>query len=76
MRRTSPALALAALTLLMSACDGGSGSGAGPGAVSEGEAQALDEAAKMLDEKRLPEGALPDVDAPLEDQSPQETPGQ
>ena len=47
--------------LLLSGCDNG---GAGAGAVSEGEARALDEAAKMLDEKRLPEGALPAVTLP------------
>jgi len=59
----SGAIALAALAI--SACDpAGSAAGGGPGGVSEGEARALDEAASMLDEKRLPEGALPDVDPP------------
>lgn len=53
-------LALAApLLLLLAACDSGGGDGAG--AVSEGEARALDEAAEMLEERRLPEGALPPV---------------
>lgn len=61
----SGVIALAAVAI--SACDsGGNGANAGPGAVSEGEARALDEAASMLDEKRLPEGALPDVDPPAE----------
>ena len=46
---------IAAMTL--TGCD--SGSGRAPGAVSEGEAQALEEAAEMLDERRLPEGTLP-----------------
>ena len=59
-----------ALTLLaaasLSACSGEAETPAGPGAISEGEARALDEAAKMLDAKRLPEGALPDVDPPIE----------
>jgi len=45
--------------LLLSAC--GSGGADGPGSVSVDEAQALDEAAEMLDERRLPEGALPPV---------------
>jgi hypothetical protein len=31
--------------------------------VSKGEAEALDEAASMLDETRIPEGALPEVEA-------------
>lgn len=45
--------------LLLTACDSAGGSRGGPGAVSEGEARALDEAAQMLEERRLPEGALP-----------------
>lgn len=58
-------LGLAALAALsLSACDDGGGTEVGAGAVSEGEARALDEAAQMLDEKRLPQGALPDVDPP------------
>lgn len=46
----------AAAGLLLSAC--GSGGADGPGSVSVDEAQALDEAAEMLDERRLPEGAV------------------
>lgn len=34
-----------------------------PGAVSEGEAAALEDAAEMLDARRLPEGALPPIGA-------------
>ena len=50
-------LAVCATTgLLLSAC--GSGGADGPGSVSVDEAQALDEAAEMLDERRLPEGAV------------------
>src|SRR6056297_1510640 len=45
--------------LLLTACDSAGGSRGGPGAVSEGEARALDEPAQMLEERRLPEGALP-----------------
>ena len=53
------ALAFVGPLFALSACDG-PGSGA-PGAVSEGEAQALDDAAEMLDERQLPEGVLPDT---------------
>ena len=41
--------------------------------MSEGEARALDEAAKMLDAQRLPEGALPDVDPPAPGARPDAT---
>lgn len=44
--------------MLLTACNPSSGSSA-PGAVSEGEAAALEDAAEMLDERQLPEGALP-----------------
>ncbi|MFU7526910.1 hypothetical protein [Qipengyuania sp. ASV99] len=53
--------ALVSTALALSAC--GSAGSSAPGAVSEGEAQALEEAAEMLDERRLPEGALPPVGA-------------
>ena len=52
--------ALLAACLSLAACDGAGGSA--PGAVSEGEARALDEAAEMLDQQRLPDAALPDID--------------
>lgn len=42
--------------LLLSSC--GSGGADGPGSVSVEEAQALDEAAEMLDERRLPDGVV------------------
>ena len=51
-------------TAFLAGCDSASDEGTPPGAVSEGEAAALDEAAKMLDAQRLPEGALPDVESP------------
>lgn len=55
MRRALPfALALA---FALAAC--GSEVPDVPGAVSPGEAKALDEAAEMLDERRLPPEALP-----------------
>jgi hypothetical protein len=50
-------LALVALALL-TAC-GPSDSDPGPGGVTVGEAKALDQAAEMLDERRLPPEALP-----------------
>jgi len=56
------ALALA-MTLALAAC--GDEAAAPAGGVSPGEAKALDEAAQMLDERRLPPEALP-TDAPAE----------
>lgn len=62
--------ALAACGLLLTACDAGGADG--PGSVSVDEAEALDDAAEMLEERRLPEGALPEVvpaqEAPQEEQ--------
>jgi len=49
-------LALAPLALL-AAC-GPSDSDPGPGGVTVGEAKALDDAAEMLDHRRLPPGAI------------------
>jgi hypothetical protein len=56
------ALALA-LPLALAAC--GSEGADPPGVVSPGEAKALDEAAEMLEERRLPPEALP-TDAPTD----------
>lgn len=50
---------LAPALVLLSACDDSASGSTGPGAVSEGEARALDEAAQMLEERRLPDGTLP-----------------
>ena len=61
------AIAGTAALLLLAACDGGPGGATGPGAVSEGEAASLDDAAEMLEERRLPEGALPPLDATPEE---------
>ncbi len=55
MTRTSSALL--ALTLILAAC-GPAGNDPGPGGVTVDEARALDDAAAMLEERRLPEGAL------------------
>ena len=57
MRLTAAAALAFTLPLALAAC-GESGASA-PGAVSPGEAKALDEAAAMLDERRLPPEALP-----------------
>lgn len=59
MRRTI----LAAALFSLSAC-GGSDENRHAGGVSEGEARALDQAAEMLDSRRLPDEALrPPADA-------------
>jgi hypothetical protein len=58
----APILATA-LALALAAC--GTEQASAPGAVSPGEAKALDEAAQMLDERRLPPEAIP-TDAPPE----------
>jgi len=63
--RIRPANAWLAATLAvmtLSACD--QTGGTGPGGVSEGEASALEDAAEMLDERRLPEEALPAIETP------------
>lgn len=52
------------LALTLAAC--GEDAAPAPGAVSEGEAKALDAAASMLDERRLPPEALPPEDAPAD----------
>ena len=51
--------ALLTAGLLLASCDG-AGTADGPGSVSVDEAKALDDAAEMLEERRLPEGALPE----------------
>ena len=57
--------------LLVSGC-GSNDNDPGPGGVTVGEARALDEAAEMLDEQRLPEDALPAGEEPSP--APTETP--
>ena len=49
--------------LLLAGC-GQQDNDPGPGGVTAGEARALDEAAEMLDEQRLPEDALPAGEEP------------
>lgn len=72
MRSISLAAAAVAAMLVLSGCDNTAGSA--PGAVSEGEAQALQEAAEMLDERQLPEGALPPTELPAESADDPTTP--
>lgn len=58
--------ALIPIFALASAC-GPADNDPGPGGVTVGEARALDEAAAMIDQRRLPESALPEIgedDAP------------
>lgn len=64
MQRFAPRLPLAALLALVLAGCGGESASA-PGGVSPGEAEDLEDAASMLDERRLPPDALPS-DAPAE----------
>lgn len=54
--------AITALALALAAC--GDEQARAPGAVSPGEAKALEEAAAMLDERKLPPEALPPEAAP------------
>ena len=52
------AIAFGLAVLLLAGC-GPNDTDPGPGGVTVGEARALDEAAEMLDEQRLPKEALP-----------------
>ena len=51
------ALALLAITALLAAC-GPSDNDPGPGGVTVGEARALDEAAEMIEQRRIPADVL------------------
>lgn len=51
------------LALLLAACGAGDND-PGPGGVTVGEARALDEAAEMLDEQRLPEATATATSSP------------
>lgn len=59
-RRKAVFLAVALASVLDACSDGGSDPA--ETGISEGEARALDEAAEMLDEKRLPDDAIPPVE--------------
>jgi hypothetical protein len=70
-RRAGGACALSALcaaALLLSGC-GANDNDPGPGGVTVGEARALDRAAEMLDEQRLPAQAPPTA-APSASETP------
>lgn len=58
--------------LLLGAC-GAADNDPGPGGVSMGEARALDEAAEMIEAKRLP---TQQQDAPANAESPEESEGE
>ena len=62
---------LALLPLALLAACGPAETDPGPGGVTVGEARALDEAAEMLEEQRLPPDALPSA-APSATPSPAE----
>lgn len=64
MRRACALLLPLALLPALAAC--GSAAADTPGGVSAGEAEALDDAAEMLDQRRLPAQALPPEAAPAE----------
>ena len=72
--RTGLPAALAAV-LGLAAC-GQSDTDPGPGGVTVGEARALDGAAEMLDEQRLPADALPPPARASEAPEPEPEPGQ
>ncbi len=55
---------IAAALLALAACSK-QDNAPGPGGVSVGEAKALDEAAAMIEDQRLPADAIPAPDAPL-----------
>lgn len=68
-----------AAALLLAGC-GPNDTDPGPGGVTVGEARALDEAAEMLDEQRLPAEALPPAEpgarpAPEPRETPEEESG-
>ncbi|HTM94496.1 MAG TPA: hypothetical protein VL100_01565 [Croceibacterium sp.] len=70
MRRT---IVLAGALLLLAAC-GQRDTDPGPGGVTVGEARALDEAAEMIEARRLPENALASgMPAPSPSPSPSPT---
>ena len=65
------ALALLALTALLAAC-GPSDNDPGPGGVTVGEARALDEAAQMIEERRIPADVLAEQDEAEQDGAEQD----
>ena len=60
-----------AITALLAAC-GPSDNDPGPGGVTVGEARALDEAAQMIEERRIPADALAEQDEAEQDGAEQD----
>ena len=69
MKRRIATLLLAAAATALSAC-GPADNDPGPGGVTVGEARALDEAAEMLEERRIPDEAIPKVEGENAQQPP------
>lgn len=69
-RAFAPLLAPLLATLTLAAC-GPADTDPGPGGVTVGEARALDEAAQMLDSRRLPAEALEEPATPASADSTQ-----
>ena len=61
-----------AMTALLAAC-GPSDNDPGPGGVTVGEARALDEAAQMIEERRIPADVLAEQDEAEQDGADQRT---
>lgn len=61
-----------AITALLAAC-GPSDNDPGPGGVTVGEARALDEAAQMIEERRIPADVLAEQDGAEQDGAEQRT---
>lgn len=59
--RPATAFAAVATVLLLSAC-GSQGEDPGPTGMTESESKALDDAAQMIEERRLPPNAIPSSD--------------
>lgn len=57
---------------LLATCSGDAD--APPTGVSEGERQALEDAAEMLEAERLPEGVVPGTEAPAPEAAPENEP--
>ncbi|HCY01866.1 MAG TPA: hypothetical protein DHU71_02450 [Erythrobacter sp.] len=73
-RLVAPTAALLALSATL-ACSDSSEGDQPPGAVTQSQAAALDDAAAMIDERRLPEGLVPDDGAMPPAAAPRETGG-
>ena len=70
-RAIAPVAGILVPALFLAGC-GPSDNDPGPGGVSVGEARALDEAAEMIEARRLPPGTLDTQDRPVETENPNE----